>query len=190
MILIDAKMKLNASSIQQLKDIEQNDTLLSIFGDNHDTILFEYKISELEQFFRDEAAEELFTDDNEVIHFVGEKAILDILGIDFKWHIATVRNTKYKSLEKLFNKKIEKAETKKLINLVHIDCITYSDTTYTTIVDSQSFDGNVKDAITFVNKLYNMHLLKNRFEDTMKFSINNKEAKTFNELVNEGVFIV
>ena len=200
MKVIDAKKKLTALSIKEFKANQSDDTFVVVFSERTNAE-FSTTLGQLEDFFKREDVEQVFVENDDVIFFSTEETTLEILGVDYKYFIAPVRNVKYKRLDKLFHSiddldlKIEETKidkhTKTTKTSKSLSVICQSIDKDNNIVDSCEIEDSKSKIIESINNYYRIQLLRSRFENTIRFSFDNGQTfKTFDELVNEGVFIV
>lgn len=192
MKMINAIRNLKAYHIAEFKANQADDAEVNIVSDKTDC-LFTCKMGELEDFFKRNDVEEVFTDENDIISFMSPETTLQIAGADYLWHIAPVRNTKYKRLEKLFHsedieKPKEKPKSQRAIYTIQIAEFDKDDN----IVDEPYvIQGTKSEFIGSINQAYTMTLLKSQFEHQAKFRLTDDEPwLTFEEMKEKGVFIV
>lgn len=202
MKVIDAKKKLTALSIKEFKANQSDDTFVAVFSEKTNAE-FSTTLGQLEDFFKREDVEQAFVDNDDVIFFSTEETTLEILGVDYKYFIATVRGIKYRRLDKLFhsiddldlniNTEIDKIEkqptqkTQKSTKTIKIICQTIDKNN--NIVDSKVIEDTKSRVVDEVNKYHKLALLRSKFENIVKFSLDDGQTfKTFDELVSEGVF--
>lgn len=189
-IFIDAKKRLGPNAIEQFRNGQADDTIVTMFVDTTQSI-FEKPMKDFREFFEEDEIEQAVPDNDCVISFMTETKVLQILGLDYLWWIAVVRNKKRRRLEKLFGTEEkkepqEKQEKKSFVaNTINCRCATIANDE---LVDITVFDGNHKDCVSFVNKEYQMRQLRSRFQAKIIFSIDCGEWLTFEKLVEKGVF--
>lgn len=207
-ILIDAKKAFKRWHLQQFEENQTDDVNVVMYIEPTQ-VIFERPLKDMRKFFEDEEVEKNVPDDNCVISFITETKVLQILGIDFNWWIAVVRNKKYRRLDRLFSKeKIEEQQTqetserqKKEKNIV-VDEMIYKCACGikkdNEVVDIEKFEGTKKDMICFVNRLFQKNQIRSMFKAVVVFCINYKFDSdlndinnwfTLNELYDKGVFV-
>lgn len=192
MEMINAIRNLKAYHIAQFKANQSDDVEVNIVSDKTDC-LFTCKMGELEDFFKRNDVEEVFTDENDIISFMSPETTLQIAGVDYLWYIAPVRNTKYKRLEKLFhseNIEIPKEKPKTQRQSYSIQIAEF-DKDNNIVGEPYIITGTKSEFISGINQAYSMTLLKSQFEHQAKFRFTDDEPwLTFDEMKEKGVFIV
>lgn len=203
MILIDAKKKLTYQSIVDFKADQSDDTAVDVVSEMSD-VAFSTTLGSLQDFFKRDDVAETFVNDKDVISFLTEQTALQILGVDFKWYITPVRGIRYKRLDKLFNicdtndegmNKPSNTSTKKPREktakpTIKVECARI-DKDNNIVEESTTFVGTKSEVVSFINMYYAKAMIRSRFADDAKFKVENDETwKSFDELVNEGVFLV
>lgn len=203
-IVIDAKKRLGPNSIQKFKENQSDDTNVVMYIEDTE-MFFERPLKEMRSFFEDESVEQAVLNDDCVISFITDEKILTILGLDFNWWIAVVRNKKYRRLDKLFGEQVVEKEQKKerqkkekidaFQSLYKCACANLDNGV---LKDIETFEGSYKDMIIFINKANAMKLMRSFFKASVVFCINYSEDKdlenvdnwfTVEELKEKGVFV-
>lgn len=200
MAFIDGKKCLNANSIKAFIENENTNNIVQMFIEDT-AFLLERPLKDLRSFFEDENVENAITNDDVVISFILNDKILQILGIDYRWWIAPYRRKKYGRLNQLFDTNVVKQEKSKQSNRQMICCAT-AIIENNVVSDIKEYEDEPKNLIPILNKEYTKNVLQTRFKPTLKFCFNYKAGdngldiydaanyKSFEELVNEGVFVL
>lgn len=194
MKLINAKKHFTNKDIVSFKEGLDDETLVDILLEKSNTAM-QIKLSNLRNFFTDESVEPLITEDNDTISFIANDICLQIAGQDYKWYTATVRNTKYARLDKLFDTSTvkEKAKTVKVKEVdvskyIKIACCTMNTSNITDNI--KTFEGTKQQCVAFMNYEYSIREIRHMFNESTRFSFdyqgNNTVWKTLDELSIEG----
>lgn len=200
--LIDATKALNANAINEFKANHDDNAIVTMYIDGSEYV-FEETLTNMRKFFENEDIEKLITNDC-VIYFMykhTDDIILKIAGIDYTWWIAPYRKKKYGRLKILFNDEINETikETKQKIikvdNLHKCMIVKPKDDELQIVA---TFEGKMKDLLIFVNKQRQLDLLKTFFKSDLLFAfdyqdditLDKSNFKSYEELVNEGVFVL
>lgn len=192
---IDARKKLGQNSMKEFVNCNSDDAIVTMYIEPQE-LIFEKTIKNMKQFFEDEEIEKVIDNDDCIISFVSDSAVLQIIGLDYRWWIAVVRKTKRARLKRLFDfddKIIEEKQNKKVKQVESYTCFCG------TVIDGKidniaSFDGQKKDLINFVNKEYQIRMIKSFFKAKVVYCLNSDENdignwKSYEDLLKEGVFV-
>lgn len=201
---IDAKKKLQPPHIKEFISGQPNDITVSMYIEPCQKI-FEKKLCDLRKFFEDAEIAKDVQSNNDVISFLTDDAVLQILGADYRYWTATYRRKLFGRLDILFDEKStensEKKETtskKRVIDNGEIYKSAYGIKTDDAILDVKTFEGTHKQTVEFLNKAYQTIKIRSMFKSTVVFCINysndeelqNRENWfTLNELYGKGVFV-
>ena len=186
-MVIDGKRKLKPEQITEFKNSLSDDGIVNVLFDATGTIV-DCKKNTLIDIFKNEELEKLIQSDDEVITFIGADIALEILGIDFRWWIAPVRNTKYARLKKLFSLETPVQRTKRETEQVIVNVQIGKRKEDGTIEPIDFFNGPKRDAISFINKHYAINELRTFFDNSTMITINDSGWKTMQELIDGGIF--
>lgn len=196
MIVIDASKKLGQNSMREFVRDQSDDTLVTMFIEPQE-VMFEKPISHMRKFFEDELIESVVDNDECVISFITDTKLLRIVGLDYRWWIAVVRNKKYRRLDRLFatesNDKIEIKQEKQSKIETHM-CKVANATEDGYLDDVAEFIGNMKDMIAFINKEYQIRQIRSFFKAKVMYCIDEDETNaeswhSYEDLVERGVFV-
>lgn len=200
MQIINGEIILNKKIMSSFIEGEDKDSIVQLFIEET-SFLSERPMKDLHEFFKDENVEKAITNDKTVLLFVAKTKILRILGYDYFWWIAPYRRKKYGRLKQLFDLPAEetKVETKQEVNTI---CCAIANIEDNVVTNIREYEDTVKNLIPILNKEYSRNVLQTRFKPTLKFCFNYKAGdngldiydatnyKSFDELVNEGVFVL
>lgn len=196
--IIDATRALGPQSIREFKENHKDDAEVVMYVEEYNK-LFTKTLSDLRQFFEDDEIHSAIVSDKCVIYFMfsEDDTMLKFCGFDYKWWTSPYRKKPLGRLKMLFDDNVEstkddtskkvKTKTIKVESLYKCEIVKplHDDLE---VVDK--FEGKLKDMISFINKNRQLDLLRTFFKSDILYSINDSEFKTYEKLVEEGVFVL
>ena len=139
----------------------------------------------LYDFFKQQKYADL-PDDAEIL-IANEFAVLEIVGYDYTWWNTTRRVNRLFSGPKKAKLQSTDNSTEEVSSLI---CVSIGYNVNDNISDVETFTGNRKQAVEWLNKQYQLYSIRAMFNKPIVISINDQPWQTINEYVLDGRIIL